>query len=240
MVGVQPLAAGVIKTGRPSGMLGALRPSVALPEPVAPAPPPPPPTPPPASVALPAPASGVYRTATGFHAPVAQPSTHGFFVRTAWAVTAVLAVTVGLMLAFWMGYRAGDKVRVRSVPGGQAPAPKPPVVGTNLKPVSGLEGAPLTPVTGLAPSPAPKYTVKIRNFWPQDRAVAERLAADLRKRGGDFALTRVITRGAPGSETLVVCVGHFDLRTDPQAERLRRAVLALPEQYRRDPAIIQE
>jgi hypothetical protein len=227
MSGVQQLAAGVVKTGRPSGVVGALRPSVALPEPVAPPPPPPPA----------APASGTYRTVSGFHAPVAQPSTQGFFVRTPWAVTAVIAVTLGLVAAFWMGYRAGrSKARIGS---GAPVISKPPVAGPGVKAID-LEGPPRAPIAGLPPSLAPKYTVQLKNYWPVDRAVAERLAAALRARGGDYADARVIviTRGAPGSETLAVCAGHFTLRT--QAEAFRQATLKLPEQFRRDPIVIQE
>jgi len=224
-----------------SGTLRAVRPSVVLPPPIRP----------PAAAQPPAPAQpGSSRL------EAAAPQAHGLFIRTEVAVIAVIGVTIGLVLAFSIGHSMGRHAALLSSPESErrtdkkTPAPKANVDPRNLTYVPNLEGQPAPPkptpdvpvVTPPPPPPPPaaKLTVQVISYWPQDQARAKKLVETLKSRDRRFADARIIERGARGNTTLAVCVGHFESRTDPAIEPLRKAVLALAPGLRSKAEIVPE
>jgi hypothetical protein len=173
-------------------------------------------------------------------APAAVPAAgRGFYVSVEVAVLAVIAMTLGLICAFYVGVRVGRQERELATPAGEETQPKQGDAGKENgdrikesgvssvahlpvgdRPKQGPKRPrpPVTPPTGKG-----KYTIEVLRFPSNAKSTAEYWRRKLST--GGIPGVYVIQRKVRGRMEWCVCAGRFETRNDPRAEQLKQAVI---------------
>ena len=172
-------------------------------------------------------------------APSVPASGRGFYVSVEMAVLAVIAMTLGLICAFYVGVRVGRQERdlagpVQEGEGGKS-AGNGEKEGDGIKEsgVSSVAHLPVgdrpkkNPKTHPSPPTPPtgtgKYTIEVLRFPSNAKSTAEFWRKKLAT--GGIPGVYVIERKVRGHMEWCVCAGRFAQRNDPRAERLKQTII---------------
>jgi hypothetical protein len=161
------------------------------------------------------------------------------------AVLAVIGMTLGLICAFYIGVRVGREENQLSSTGRERDEGNGKTkgegsgngikttrprnvgrieVGTKPKtPAGSTKRTIATPTGGSG-----KWTVEVYRYNASERRVAERMVQRLEAQG--LRGVWIGQRTVRGRKQLCVCVGRFQSRSDPAAERLKQTVINLNRQ----------